>query len=402
MSSILTNTSALTALQTLKNINGSLSKTQDEISTGKSISTSKDNAAVWSISKVMESDVSGIKSIQSSLSLGESTVSVARQAAEDVVSKLQDMQDLIVSAQGENVDRTTLNDQLSALRDGITKTIESAQFNGLNLLDGSSTTATSVLASLNRDSSGNVSTSSITVDRRNLTSGAYAAKAVFTGTTGASGNADTFATAIDGGASADLIIDNTTALAEGDSISITIGDKTATYTVKAADVVTGVTTEDMVATGLKAAIDDLGISGLQVVYDSGSPGQLTLNNTGTTDLAVTGSFRNEGAGELAGLDSLDISSASGASSAMSAISGLIKNATAAAAYYGSAETQISSQADFLSKLSDAMTTGIGSLVDADMEEASARLTALQTQQQLGIQALSIANQQPQTILSLFQ
>ena len=49
-----------------------------------------------------------------------------------------------------------------------------------------------------------------------------------------------------------------------------------------------------------------------------------------------------------------------------------------------------------------MKTGIGSLVDADMEEASARLQALQTQQQLGIQALSIANQAPSSILALFR
>jgi flagellin len=51
---------------------------------------------------------------------------------------------------------------------------------------------------------------------------------------------------------------------------------------------------------------------------------------------------------------------------------------------------------------DAMKSGIGTLVDADMEEQSAKLQALQTQQQLGVQALSIANQSPQTILSLFR
>ena len=56
----------------------------------------------------------------------------------------------------------------------------------------------------------------------------------------------------------------------------------------------------------------------------------------------------------------------------------------------------------MSKLSDALTSGIGSLVDTDMEAASAKLQALQTQQQLGVQALSIANQAPQTILSLFR
>lgn len=70
MSSILTNTSSMVALQTLKGINASLMKTQDEISTGKSVASAKDNAAVWAISKVMEADVKGFKGISDSLSLG--------------------------------------------------------------------------------------------------------------------------------------------------------------------------------------------------------------------------------------------------------------------------------------------------------------------------------------------
>ena len=74
MSSILTNTSAMTALQTLKSINFNLAKTQDEISTGKSVATAKDNAAVWAISKVMESDVKGFNGISDSLALGAATV----------------------------------------------------------------------------------------------------------------------------------------------------------------------------------------------------------------------------------------------------------------------------------------------------------------------------------------
>ena len=57
MSSILTNTSAMVALQTMKGINANLNKTQADISTGKTVATAKDNAAVWAISKVMESDV---------------------------------------------------------------------------------------------------------------------------------------------------------------------------------------------------------------------------------------------------------------------------------------------------------------------------------------------------------
>ena len=92
----------------------------------------------------------------------------------------------------------------------------------------------------------------------------------------------------------------------------------------------------------------------------------------------------------------------GATAALGAIESLIDTATNAAANFGSVEGRIQTQSEFISNLSDAMKTGIGSLVDADMEEASARLQALQTQQQLGIQALSIANQQPQNILSLFR
>ncbi len=68
---------------------------------------------------------------------------------------------------------------------------------------------------------------------------------------------------------------------------------------------------------------------------------------------------------------------------------------------GATQKNIDIQNTFVSALSDSITTGIGSLVDADMNEASTRLNALQTQQQLGVQALSVANQNSQLILKLF-
>ena len=61
MSSILTNNGAMVALQTLKSINSDLGKTQSMISTGKEVASAKDNASVWAISKVMDSDVKGFK-----------------------------------------------------------------------------------------------------------------------------------------------------------------------------------------------------------------------------------------------------------------------------------------------------------------------------------------------------
>lgn len=69
---------------------------------------------------------------------------------------------------------------------------------------------------------------------------------------------------------------------------------------------------------------------------------------------------------------------------------------------GSASRRIETQISFNSKLADTITSGIGNLVDADMAKESANLQALQVKQQLGVQALSIANQSPQTILSLFR
>ena len=73
----------------------------------------------------------------------------------------------------------------------------------------------------------------------------------------------------------------------------------------------------------------------------------------------------------------------------------------AAAKLGATQTNIDLQSTFISSLSDSITTGVGSLVDADMNQASTRLNALQTQQQLGIQALSVSNQNSQIILKLF-
>ena len=83
---------------------------------------------------------------------------------------------------------------------------------------------------------------------------------------------------------------------------------------------------------------------------------------------------------------------------LDAVDTLLDSANTAAAAFGAAQTRIDAQNDFLAKQADALKNGVGAMVDADMEEASARLAALQTQQQLGIQALSIANQAPQNVL----
>jgi flagellin-like hook-associated protein FlgL len=88
--------------------------------------------------------------------------------------------------------------------------------------------------------------------------------------------------------------------------------------------------------------------------------------------------------------------------ARTALTTSISNVNQALGDLGAQSRQIEAHNTFVSKLTDVLNTGIGSLVDADLAKESARLQALQVQQQLGAQALSIANQQPQIVLSLFK
>jgi len=405
MSSILTNTSAMVALQTMKGITMSMNKVQSEISTGKAVASAKDNAAVWAISKVMESDVKGFKGISDSLALGSSTISVARQASETVTDLLTEIKGKIVAAQENNVDRGKIQTDIGALRGQIESVVGAAQFNGLNLVNGDSGNV-DILSSLDRSAAG-VAASSITVTAQNLSVGAYAANNVFSASTSGTISAagDTFVLSLDaaGGTDDVTIADGTTAWAAGDKITMRIGDKTASYTVSDADITSGNNAvPDLIAVGMKNSIDALGISGLTVDYDRASAGQLSVTNAGTGHLAVSGQLKNAGSGGLGALAAIDVSTAAGATAALGSIETMLQTTIDAASEFGSVQRRIDIQSDFVSQLSDSLKAGIGALVDANMEETSARLQALQVQQQLGIQSLSIANQQPQTLLSLFR
>jgi flagellin len=164
-----------------------------------------------------------------------------------------------------------------------------------------------------------------------------------------------------------------------------------------------------VALGLKRVIDAGGLEGIEVKVNTsedpvaGPPTlQIDNDNAAAVTLALDDGSGGEASGGLVGLSGIDVSTAEGAERALSNIESLIQTSIDSAASFGSVEGRIDIQADFVSKLTDAFTSGIGALVDADLEEASARLQALQVQQQLGIQALSIANQAPQSVLSLFR
>lgn len=408
MSSILTNTSAMVALQTMKGINANLNKTQADISTGKSIASAKDNAAVWAISKVMESDVEGFKGISDSLSVGSATLTVARNASETVTKLLTEMKGKIVAAQAENVDRTKIQTDIDALTKQIESTVGAAQFNGLNLVDGSQTTI-NVLSSLDRSQAG-VTSSNITVDAENLSTSAGAALTAGGGTVGGvtttsgvdyivNGTAATLdAFAFQGGAGALAKTDATadpadlTELIAGDKITLRIGSVEGSYVVQKGD------TEDALVAGLKTSLTSNGLSDTDFTLTLNA-GELQIENNTNVDAAISASA-TRGTGGLSGLNTIDV--VNDAASALQDIEGMLQTSIDAAASFGSSQKRIEIQNDFVSNLTDSLKTGIGVMVDTDMEEASARLQALQVQQQLATQALSIANQQPQGLLSLFR
>lgn len=396
MSSILTNTGAMTALQTLRQINTDLTKTQDMISTGKKVASAKDNAAIWAIAKTMEADISAYNAISDGLGSGQAMVGVARQATETISELLTEVRGKVVAADDPAADTGKIQADVDQLVGQINSIIDSAQFNGINLI--SNTTANQITAGI--DENGVTSTiavsgidlstaaggpATLTIEDDNGGSGTF----LFDGT-----NEDlATATIADSGQAGFAVADATAA---GEKVVVTIGDQQVSYQLTQADVDAG-NSEAVLATALRDRMMSLGLD-LDIDYDPTQAGELQItNNTGETLDFKVQAFA-AGAGGLAGLDGLAVTDAT----ALADVDGFITAVTDAGATFGSIARRLDYQADFVSGLTDSVKSGIGALVDANMEEASARLQALQVQQQLGVQSLSIANQAPQSILALFR
>jgi flagellin len=183
-----------------------------------------------------------------------------------------------------------------------------------------------------------------------------------------------------------------TGLIAGDAITLNIGSVQGRYVVQQGD------TADSVVSGLKNALTANGLSDTDFTLTLSAGALAVANNTNQeADISLAAT---RGTGDLAGLRAIDVTTSP--ATALQAIEGMLQASINAAAEFGSAQKRIEIQSDFVGKLTDSLKTGIGAMIDTDMEEASARLQALQVQQQLATQALSIANQQPQGLLSLFR
>ncbi|MBC2771752.1 flagellin [Rhizobium sp. AQ_MP] len=302
MASILTNSSAMSALSTLRSIASNMESTQSAISTGMKVSKASDNAAYWSISTTMKSDNMALSAVTDALGVGAAKVDTAYAGMDSAIEVVKQIKKKLVAAQEQGVDKTKIQGEIDQLQEQLQSVAESASFNGQNWL---------------ANAGGNVS--------------------VVTGFVRAA--------------------DNTVSVK---TTSITLG---ATNTLFTADAATGAIDTTGGILGSTGAASNQSIFGFSI-----------SNSTSATDL----------------------------SNLLTDVETSLSNMTTAAATLGSISSRIDLQTGFADKLSDAIEKGVGRLVDANMNEESTRLKALQTQQQLAIQALSIANNDSQNILSLFR
>ncbi|AZV20330.1 MULTISPECIES: flagellin [unclassified Mesorhizobium] len=327
MSSIMTNSAALTALQSLNATSKSLTDTQARISTGYKVSQASDNAAYWSIATTMRSDNQAMSTVSDALGLGASKVDTAYTGMSSAIDTINQIKTKLVASYGQTdaskektqVEIAALQNQLKAYADGAT-------FSGTNMLSVSTATGTAadvkIVSAFNRDATGAASISTIDVNVESIK--LYDAGAAPT----AKGILDT----------ARL---GTTGAAVATASNPTLGAAAA-------------------------------------VTDTYSVASLTIFSGGTA------------------------ASDSQIAQQMNVVDAALKAMTNAATTLGAAKSSIDLQKTFTSNLMDSIDRGVGQLVDADMNKESTRLQALQVQQQLGIQALSIANGSSQSILSLFR
>jgi len=418
MSSLMTNTAAMTALQTLRGVNAGLATTQNRISTGYRVATASDNAAYWSIATTMRSDVQALSAVQDALGLGAATIDTMYTGLNGTVEVVSSIKAKLVAARTPGVDRAKIQSEITELQKQLKNTADSAVFNGENWISVDSTSSSynatkSVVASFSRVA-GTIKIDTLSVDLEaiklydaNLDT-AYTAQtfptvdtAAYAAASDVGGNITvTIATAVPtvltiavaaNTSLADIATEINKLNVEGLSVGVsTAGDKLSFFSRNDLDI-----DIDASVSGLGAAVT---LTALAAPVDT-KKGVLDQ----TFD-AYTGA-----AWETVSLDSLDISAITDNVSDLAKLETYIQGVedafakiTDSATNLGAIKNRIGLQQNFVKTLTDSLDRGVGQLVDADMNAESTRLQALQVQQQLGIQALSIANQAPQTLLSLFR
>ncbi len=345
--SINTNFAAQTALQSLNSINKNLTTTQSRISTGLRVATAQDSAAYWSMATSMRADNKSLSAVNDALGIGAAMMDTAYTGMNAAIDVVKEMGALLVAARQPGVDKADIQTEIDELQNQLRTIAKSASIAGENWLGvdtggDSYQAAESIVSSFSRSTGANgseVAVGTLSVDVANF----FLLDANTDGTAGAVADSGT--------ATAD-------ALGILGSARLTRADADA-------------------ATAQRGSIDAAGTIVL-VNYDADNatvaPAEIDITTASDDDIEDY----------------------------IQAVDAALTEMTAAATIMGSTKKRIDIQKDFVGSLMGALDRSISTLVDADMNAESTRLQALQVQQQLGIQALSIANANSQNILALFR
>ena len=354
MASIMTNAAALTALQSLNATNKSLEQTQARISTGYRVSEASDNAAYWSIATTMRSDNQALSTVQDALGLGASKVDTAYTGMNNVLTTISQIKTKLLSTVGQtDAAKAKTQTEITALQAQMKSFADGATFSGSNFLSVTSKQVASnndgvqadakIVSSFNRSSSGAVQLGTIDIDVEST-------KLFDSGLSTAVKNAG--------------ILDRKTSI-------YATGAAQTQYDTAYATAIAGGATDILANTTAQAAV-----TGTVAKIDNVSAYNLNITAPGVTDDIIT--------------------------QMITKMDNVMSQLTNSATILGSAKSSIDLQKTFTTSLMDSIDRGVGQLVDADMNKESTRLQALQVQQQLGIQSLSIANSSSQSILALFK
>ena len=210
MTSILTNNSAMTALQTLTMVNKNLNETQGRVSSGLAISSGKDNAAYFAISETMKGDSGMFDAINEGLTSTRNSVATARLGAETVSDLAQQFTERVAFAQGSGVNLADVQAELDSIVSQIGTAISQSTFNGDDLVSGAAATQT-IVSGVSR-TGGSFAATTMTFDSVNLGAIQTALDAIDVVTAGATSQAALQATLTTAEAQLGLAIDAATSL----------------------------------------------------------------------------------------------------------------------------------------------------------------------------------------------
>jgi flagellin len=423
MISVNTNYGAAIALQSLNATNKELDEVQNRINTGLKVSSAKDNGAVFAIAQGQRARVSALASVKDGIDRVTNVIDAALNAGNAVSDLLNQLKAKAVAAQSSDLSqaqRDAYQTDFNQIRSTINTSVGTALVNGANLVDNTTATMRVLQSDLNTGTgAGDVATvtgaskpaTAVTPSRSDLMVNASEAWDAANNTLVAddyvvftqAGN--TYAVQVTATTTIQQFIDGVNA-ATGGRITASYNDSTGVLSYQAnAAVATAVFTVDIdtnaTATGTARRSN----------FVNGVAAATTATATDAADtrpssvMTITGyDFRVGGTGALNSLLALNIGGATttGATAAVAALDTAISTLNSQLATLGSQSKALDIQSSFLTKLSDTIEKGLSNLVDADLAKESARLQSLQIKQQLGAQALSIANQAPSLLLSFFR